>query len=481
MDTLAGVALALAGLGIWQRRRPLPSILLLASAALWFVGGFVQPLVFAHRGPLTHALVGHPRGRLTTAAERVVVAAGYATALVYPVGRPGVVTVLVGVAVVAVIAWGGRRPSVAWVTALACAVAFWGLLSFGAVARWEGLLIDPQILLAYDAVVIAVAVALLAETRLRRSPIAGLAVDLGQAAPRSVRDLLARALGDPSLVLGYADPVTGRLVDEAGRPVEPGAEPAGRTVTELRDNGARIAVLIHDSTVLDDPALVASAAALTRIALVNARLQAEAADRLAAVEVSRRRLLTVADAERDRLEAELRADVLARLDRVADLVDGDALRAHLVAGTEAINDFARGVYPRLLTESGPAVAVQDLASRARIPVAVTAPDGRFAPESEAAAYFVCAEGLTNIDKYASATSASVRIVAAADRLTVEVADDGVGGADPGGGSGLTGLADRLAVLGGRLVVDSPPGGGTRLTAVVPLTTRSPRPAGDTSC
>jgi len=125
--------------------------------------------------------------------------------------------------------------------------------------------------------------------------------------------------------------------------------------------------------------------------------------------------------------------------------------------------------------------VQELASRARIPVAVTAPDGRFAPEAEAAAYFVCAEGLTNIDKYASATSASVRIDAAVDRLTVEVADDGVGGAGPGGGSGLTGLADRLAVLGGRLVVDSPPGRGTRLTAVVPLTTRSPRPAGDTSC
>jgi len=165
---------------------------------------------------------------------------------------------------------------------------------------------------------------------------------------------------------------------------------------------------------------------------------------------------------------------MVALNRIAALLaplDGDsgaAVKEHLAAGTEAINDFARGVHPRVLTERGLAVAVHDLACRSRTPVAVTVPGCRFAPEVEAAAYFLCAEGLTNIDKYARATTASVRVGAGPSEVTVEVADDGVGGAEPAAGSGLTGLADRLAVLGGRLVVDSPPGGGTRLSAAIPL-------------
>jgi signal transduction histidine kinase len=126
------------------------------------------------------------------------------------------------------------------------------------------------------------------------------------------------------------------------------------------------------------------------------------------------------------------------------------------------------VHPRVLTDHGLAVAVHDLASRTRTPVAVTAPDGRLPAEVEAAAYFICAEGLTNIDKYARATAASARVAAGRGEMTVEVADNGVGGAEPAEGSGLTGLADRLAVLGGRLLRYSPPGGGTRLSARIPL-------------
>jgi signal transduction histidine kinase len=481
LDVLAGVALVLAGLGVWQRRHPATAVLLLASGALWFVGGVFAPLVLAHRGPLTHALVGYPRGRLTRSTERVVVVVGYVAAVAYAVGRSSVVTLLLGGSVVAVTARnlraarGAERRARA--VALAASAAIWGVLGVGAVARLAGRHVDSQVLVAYEITLAAVAAAVFIDVRLRRSgrsAITSLAVDLGQAAPPSVRDLIAAALGDPSLVLGYDDPRTGRLADEAGRPVAIAPQPPGRTVTELHDGGRRIAVLIHDSAVLDDPALVPAVAALTKIALVNSRLQAEVAGRLAEVDASRRRLLSVADTERIRLEAELRAAVQARLDRVAALLaplPGDAgadLATHLAASQEAISEFARGVHPRVLTDHGLATAVCELASRAPVPVAVTVPDGRFDPDIEAAAYFVCAEGLTNLAKYARATRAAVRVTADAGELAVEVADDGVGGADPAAGSGLTGLADRLDVLGGRLAVESPQGRGTRLTASIPL-------------
>lgn len=478
LDALAGIALAVAGLGSWRRRRPGPAVLLLATAALWFAGGLWPPLVLAHRGPLTHLLVGYPRGRLTRPADRVVVAAGYVSALVYPVGRSGVVTLLVGGSVVAVMATGLRRSRI---VAFASAVAIWGVLGAGAVGRLAGRRIDAPVLLVYTVTVAAVAVALLLDTRLRRgsrAAITSLAVDLGQAAPRSVRDLLARALDDPTLVLGYVDPATGGLTDESGRPVTTVPETPGRATTELRERDRRIAVLIHDSAVLDDPALVASATALTRIALANGRMQAEVADRLAQVEASRRRLLTVADTERAGLEAELRAGVRARLDRAAALLASttdDGVAGLLTTGRQAIDEFARGIHPRVLTDHGLAAAVRDLASRAPVPVTVTVPDERFEDAVEAAAYFVCAEGLTNLAKYAGATAASVRVAADAGELRVEVGDDGAGGADPVAGTGLTGLADRLAVLGGRLVVDSPAGGGTRLSAGIPLPGRLTRP------
>jgi signal transduction histidine kinase len=262
------------------------------------------------------------------------------------------------------------------------------------------------------------------------------------------------------------------LVDETGRPLALGPNPPGRAVTELHDAGRRIAVLVHDTAVLDDPVLVASVAALTKVALANVRLRAEVVDRLAEVAASRRRLITVADTERARLDSELHG-VQRRLDRVAALLavppsDGAGLTRHLAASQDAIREFAQGVHPRMLTDHGLAAAVHDLASRAPVQVAVNVPALRFGSDVEAAAYFVCAEALTNIAKYAGARKASIRVSDTGGVLTVEISDDGVGGAEPSAGSGLIGLADRLDVLGGRLDVDSPPGRGTRLTASIPL-------------
>jgi signal transduction histidine kinase len=243
-------------------------------------------------------------------------------------------------------------------------------------------------------------------------------------------------------------------------------------VTVLRDAHRPIAVLLHDTAVLDDPALLESVGSLARIALANARLQQEAQARLIAVEESRRRLLAVADAERDRLEAELRSGAQCRLDRVAllldELPDHADLAAQLSAGQDAIREFARGVHPRILSDKGLRAALTDLAATAPVPLTLVVPDGRFGADVEVAAYFVCAEALTNIAKYAQARQARIRITAEHGELLLDISDDGVGNADPARGSGLIGLRDRLDVLGGTLEVISPPGQGTRLVAAIPV-------------
>ena len=123
----------------------------------------------------------------------------------------------------------------------------------------------------------------------------------------------------------------------------------------------------------------------------------------------------------------------------------------------------------MLTDRGLRAALETLAARAPFAVELAAPEERLSPDVEAAAYYVVAEALTNVAKYAHATSAQVTVRRDDGTLTVTVTDDGVGGADPGKGSGLRGLADRVAVLDGTLAVDSPPSGGTTIRAELPLT------------
>jgi signal transduction histidine kinase len=192
------------------------------------------------------------------------------------------------------------------------------------------------------------------------------------------------------------------------------------------------------------------------------------------------RIIAAADAERRRLERDLHDGAQQRLVAVAlNLrVAGDRLRRgedalELVsqAGDEAqraigeLRDLARGIHPAVLTERGLGPALRDVAARCPVPVTVlTAPDERFAATVEATAYFVVSEALTNVAKYAQASSATVALEHSGDRLVVEVADDGRGGADPAAGSGLRGLMDRIAALDGTLGVDSPVGAGTRVRA-----------------
>jgi signal transduction histidine kinase len=150
--------------------------------------------------------------------------------------------------------------------------------------------------------------------------------------------------------------------------------------------------------------------------------------------------------------------------------------AELQASLEELRELARGIHPAVLTDRGLEPAVRALADRADVPVSVSVVAEGLPGPVEIAVYFVVAEALTNVAKYAEASGASVSVARAGGTVVVEVADDGIGGADVAAGSGLRGLADRVAVLDGRLSVVSPAGEGTRLRAEIPCNAEG-RPGG----
>ena len=147
----------------------------------------------------------------------------------------------------------------------------------------------------------------------------------------------------------------------------------------------------------------------------------------------------------------------------------DRLAGELSEASAELRELARGIHPAVLTERGLAPAISALADRAPVPVEIVAlPESRFAPAAEATAYFTVAEALTNVAKYADASHATVRLAQENGELAIEVRDDGKGGAQATPGSGLAGLADRVGALDGSLSIESPPGEGTLLRAVLPL-------------
>ena len=197
---------------------------------------------------------------------------------------------------------------------------------------------------------------------------------------------------------------------------------------------------------------------------------------------SRSRLVAAGDEARKRLERNLHDGAQQHL--VALLLSLKVLRRgldeeetgaaldraidELEQAIDELVELARGIHPATLTVRGLHPAVEQLARRAPLPVAIDVPYERYPQPVEAAAYYVVSEALANVAKYAKASKVAVRISAAGGALAVEVADDGVGGADSVRGSGLSGLADRVAALDGTLTVESPAGSGTRITASIPL-------------
>ena len=487
-DLLVGWTLIGCGLVAWDRRpASRVGVLMLLSGGTWFLGTVLSYALFLHRGPLVHLHLSYPTGRLPTRRARAVVVAAYVDATVEPLASSDVLTLALSgaVAVTAVQVFAGTTGPArkAGGPALVAALAFAGVLALGAVARMAGL-DETTVLWVYDIVIATVVVGLLVDLlrgRWSDAVVTGLIVDLGAAGETgTMRAALARALGDPSLVVGYPVGDAGAFVDDDGRLVALPAPGSGRTVTAIADEGERVAVLVHDDSVLADPGLVESVAAAARLAVANARLQAEARTRAIELEASRRRIVEASDAQRRRLEQELRLGVESRLATVAALL-GDA---RTTAGTDAaaidmlerelddarreLGEFAHGVHPAALTAGGLGPAVAQLAERSPLPVEMTGEIGRLPPPLEAALYFVCSEALANAVKHSSASRVRIELRRDHSQVVVEVADDGLGGADAGRGSGLRGLADRVEALGGRLEMESRRGAGTRIVAKLPL-------------
>jgi signal transduction histidine kinase len=308
-----------------------------------------------------------------------------------------------------------------------------------------------------------------------------LVIELGEPAETgTLRTRLAGALGDPSLLIAYWLPEANEYVDERGDPVALPGPDSGRAVTLIDDRGERIAALVHDPAVMDDPALVEAVSSAARIAISNVRLRAEVRNQMDELAASRRRILTASDDQRRRIEFELRKGVEQRLETVgrlladiradptADATAIEEVEQELSGARRELHDFAGGLLPTSLTEGGLSAALPALARRAPLPVSLSVEVGHLPPAVESTVYFVCSEALTNVAKHASAEHASVAVTGDSLHVEVRVDDDGVGGVDPARGSGLRGLIDRVEALGGRLLVESPLGGGTEVVVSIPV-------------
>jgi signal transduction histidine kinase len=539
-----GWAFVLAGVVAWLRRpaNRLGPLLLAAGLAylarqLRYSGDARLFTVFFLLGDLCFALVGHailayPSGRVDGRWQRRLVVAGYATVVGFPLavlllhGTPEPLLSMAPQPHRSLLLVADRAHAVRVLQRTQVAI-FYGVLAslFIAVIGWRlwsataraRRMLAPLFLaamalalraayecfrtfvnqqpLAYGylfwwqvAAFIALPLALMAgmlRARLARASVSELvlALDQAPATPQTLRDALARALADPSLELYFWLPDQRDFVDAAGAVVSLPPDGDERAVTLLDHNGERLAAIVYDRSLLDEPELLGAASAAVRLALENARLHAQTRAQLRQVRESRRRIASAADDERRRIERNLHDGAQNRL--LALALELSAAQRRLGSGTdpeverllaasveelqstvEELRTLARGLHPTVLTEYGLAAALEALTHRMPLPVTVDVYEERLSEQVEATAYFVAAEALSNVVKHAQAETASIAAQHTDGWLVIEIGDDGAGGARAGRGSGLQGIADRVEALGGRLQVDSD-SSGTRIRAEIP--------------
>jgi hypothetical protein len=332
-DLAVGWTLIGCGLIAWERRPESRTGLLMAATGFtWFLGNFsgvgmaalawvAAHLVYLHRGPLVQLVLTYPSGRASSRPARAAVAVGYAAAVITPVWRSEVATsllaaLLLGVSARDYVGAVGRARRMR--RAALQAVAGLSLVLAGTAAA--RLLLPPgdvsgPSLLVYEAALCVLAGWLLAgllSAPWDRAAVTDLVVELGEARAGTLRGQLTRALGDPSLEIGYWLPDRAVFVDAEGRTLVipgPGSE---RSVTVVEREGRPVAVLVHDPAVLVDPGLLEAVAAAAQLAASHARLQAEVQARVVELEASRRRILVARDDERRRLERRAATGTSAR-------------------------------------------------------------------------------------------------------------------------------------------------------------------------
>jgi signal transduction histidine kinase len=359
---------------------------------------------------------------------------------------------------------------------LGAAVATTALVTYNRVAtRVVTAPVQPSdaMLVLMAAVRIAIPVAIvfsLVRGRRARTRVADVVIGLDDRGLAGGSEEMRRALADPSLrLLRAGDDGFAEAVSRAG----PGA-------TLLERDGVVLGALVHDPALREEPELLDAVAAAARLALHNERLAAEVRAQLDEVQASRQRIVAAGEAERRRLERDLHDGAQQRLVALAlrlrgierraghggDVVLADAVGAaaeELDGALADIRELARGIRPPVLQEQGLGPALEALAARTPLPVAVDLRlSGRLPDVVEATAYFAASEALANVLKHAEATRVDLAARGGSAELVLRIADDGRGGAD-----GLIALRDRLEALGGSLAVESPAGGGTTLTARIP--------------
>jgi signal transduction histidine kinase len=458
-----------------------------------------------------HLFLAFPKGRLSHALDRVIVATAYGAAaltvpalvLGYEAPRstltvaelPSAAERLLQIQLAALSACllagvvllvfrrlrpGSVRPAIAWlVDSFSLALLATAALMMAGLFGWS--IAEPVRITTFLAMGVAPIVFLagLLQARLDRTSVTEFLNRVGaNPGPYELQRAVAKALRDPTAEVAYWLPEFECYGDADGSRVELPQDPA-RGMTPIIREHEPVAMLMHDPALADEREPLSSVAIVTGLVIENARLQVQLTARLEELKGSRARLVDAVQQGRQALERDLNDGAQQRLvalslklGKLGDDVRNDPeLRSRLeeaitdVADSlSELRDLAHGIYPAAVRDHGLAVAIESLTTRASVPVRLSVSDRRWPEKIELTAYYIVAESLTNITKHAHASAAVVELSPDDVGLVVEVNDDGVGGATTEGGTGLRGLADRVEAIGGRLRVDSPPGNGTRVRA-----------------
>ena len=423
-----------------------------------------------------HVFLAFPTGRLAGRAERLLVIGGYGVAvglqlakialgvtpenLLRVADRPAAAMLLEKIQLSllsALLLFGAvvlftrgrrstgprRRPIALLLSAFNLSLVMLAVLYVAGMGGWAGFEVIRNVTFAALGLAPLMFLLGLVDARLARADIGGLLVELRADPTADLQAPLARALHDPSLRLAYWLPEFTAWADQQGRPTTLAELGDGKAVRVVYRDAEPMAALAFDRSWEEEPELIEALAAAAGIALENGRLRTELRARLQDLHGSRLRVVEAGRQERQRLERNLHDGAQQRLvalslelgllsDAAGDDPSGHRLRRakeEVTASLAELRDIARGIYPAVLSGHGLGVAVESAAALASIPVDVEVRLDERPPESvEAATYYVVTESLTNIEKHAAASRATVSVTGHAGRLTVEITDDGRGGA-----------------------------------------------------